>query len=49
MPEPSKLRKALNVAAGAVRRTAGAITGRLRDARKARKAVKAARKRSRGR
>ena len=49
MPEPSKLRKAFNVAAGAVRRKANEVTGRLRDARKARKAVKAARKKSRGR
>ena len=35
MPEPSKLRKAFNVAAGAVRRTAGAVTGRLRKGRAA--------------
>jgi hypothetical protein len=48
MPEPSKLRKAFNVAAGASRKTAGAVTGRLRKGRAARKAVKAARK-SRGR
>jgi len=49
MPEPSKLRKAFNVAAGAVRKKANEVTGRFRKARAARKAVKAARKKSRGR
>lgn len=49
MPETSRLRQALNRAVGGVRESATRIADSLRRARAARRAVRAARKRSRGR
>lgn len=49
MPETSRLRRAFNLATGRIREAGAAVTDRFRRNRAARRAVRGARGRSRGR